>query len=198
MGTEITRRPGRPRGFDVATALDGAVDLFWELGYEATTTRDLERRLNVSQSSLYNAFGSKKALLLAAIDRYEERIRRELFSILTDDGGGVDAVGRFIAALGRWIVTNEHRGCLVVNLMASASDDPDIGARAAAYRSTIREALNTAFAAEAGVTSAEAAQRSEAVLAGVLGLHVTARSSFDPTEVENMVAALCHQVDSWS
>jgi len=197
MATDITRRAGRPRGFDVTTALDGAVDVFWELGYDATTTRDLERRLDISQSSLYNAFGSKKGLLLASIDRYEERIRGELFSILTESGGGIEAVERFIAALGRWIVANEHRGCLVVNLMAASGDDAAIAERASAYRATIRDALFTALRAEPKTTTRISKVRAEMLLSSVLGLHVTARSTRDAGEVERMIAAICAQVKTW-
>lgn len=197
MATGVARRAGRPRGFEVSKALDGAVDVFWELGYDATTTRDLERRLEISQSSLYNAFGSKKGLLLAAIDRYEERIRGELFCLLTDAGGGLAAVESFIGALGEWIATNEHRGCLVVNLMAAAGDDDEIAERAATYRATIRQALFTALSSEPGTSPQLAEERSQYLLAAVLGLHVTARSSRDPVEIKAMVAAMCSQVKSW-
>lgn len=198
MATGVARRAGRPRGFDLPKALDGAVDVFWELGYEATTTRDLERRLSISQSSLYNTFGSKKNLLLAAIDRYEERIRGELFCLLTDSGGGIAAVESFVGALGSWIVDNEHRGCLVVNLMTAAADDDEIAQRASAYRDTIRQALYAALRAEPGTTKKVAEARSQYVLAAVLGLHVTARSSADPAESAAMVDAMCVQVKSWT
>lgn len=194
MGT--TRRAGRPREFDTAAVLDRAVDVFWEFGYAPTTTRDLERRLEISQSSLYNTFGSKRGLLLAAIDRYETRIREELFTIL-EAGTGLDGLESFLRELGRWIADNEHRGCLVVNLMASASDDPQIAERAVAYRATIRTALLDALRGEPGVANTEAKLRADVLLAAVLGLHITARSTTDPSEVTGIVKALCAQVRSW-
>lgn len=197
MATETTRRAGRPREFDPVAVLDGAVDVFWEMGYESTTTRDLERRLQISQSSLYNTFGSKRGLLLAAIDRYEARIREELFTIL-DNGSGIAAVEAFVRELGEWIARNEHRGCLVVNLMASAAEDPQIAERASAYRGTIRRALFETLRREPSVSTAAAKRRADVLLAAVLGLHITARSTADPEEVTAMVTALCSQVRGWS
>ncbi|MEO6714384.1 MAG: helix-turn-helix domain-containing protein, partial [Mycobacteriales bacterium] len=64
---------GRPREFDMATALDAAVDVFWERGYESTSVADLEIATGLSRSSLYQAFGSKRTLYQASLDRYKER-----------------------------------------------------------------------------------------------------------------------------
>jgi TetR/AcrR family transcriptional regulator, transcriptional repressor for nem operon len=60
----------RPREFDAAAALDRAMGLFWSKGYEATSLDDLCEVTGLSRSSLYAAFGSKRALLLRSVDRY--------------------------------------------------------------------------------------------------------------------------------
>ena len=64
---------GRPREFDIDTALERAMELFWRQGYEGTSLADLTRELGVTRPSLYAAFGSKEALFLRALDRYEAR-----------------------------------------------------------------------------------------------------------------------------
>ena len=80
--------------------------------------------------------------------------------------------------------------------MASA-DDAQIAERASSYRATIRDALFTALAAEPGTGETEALQRANALLAAVLGLHITARSSSDPAEAAAMVDAVRTQVQGW-
>jgi AcrR family transcriptional regulator len=62
----------RPREFDARQVVDAVVDDFWSSTYSATSTDDLCRSTGLSRSSLYNAFGSKRALYLAAIHRYSE------------------------------------------------------------------------------------------------------------------------------
>jgi AcrR family transcriptional regulator len=62
---------GRPRSFDRDTALDKAMRLFWEHGYEQTSITDLTRELGISAPSLYAAFGDKQTLFQAAVARYE-------------------------------------------------------------------------------------------------------------------------------
>ena len=86
-----SKPPGRPRLFDEESAIDAAVDLFWERGYRNSTTRELETALGMRQSSIYNAFGSKQGLLLQAIDRYEERVEVDLLSLLEGEGDGYEA-----------------------------------------------------------------------------------------------------------
>lgn len=188
-----TTAPGRPRRFDTEAVIDGAMKLFWERGYRETSTRDLERALGLSQSSLYNAFGSKRGLLLAAIDRYEAKVKADLLGTL-DVEGGVRAVDRFFVALGDWVITNDLRGCLVVSLMASVADDDIIGKRVTAYRRSIRDAFRMALADSA--PAALVGQRVEFLLAASFGIHSIARSS-EADEVTAMVDGVRAQISTW-
>lgn len=62
---------GRPRQFDRDAALEKAMRLFWERGYEGTSVADLSDALDIGKPSLYAAFGSKEALFYEALDLYE-------------------------------------------------------------------------------------------------------------------------------
>lgn len=64
------RGRGRPRTFDQNEALDRAMRVFWERGYEGASLDVLLTEMQISPSSLYSVFGDKEALFLAAIDRY--------------------------------------------------------------------------------------------------------------------------------
>lgn len=187
-----TRGPGRPVEFNLDAALDSAVDIFWERGYRKTTTRELEARLGLGQSSISHHFGTKRDLLMTAIDRYEARMEMELFPLL--DEPGVGSLDAFFKVLGEWIERNESRGCLVVNLMASESDDSAIGERVTQYRAKIRESFHAPLMR---LNEDTADSRAELLTAAVLGLHVTARSSGGEDEVSAMVASIRDQLSDW-
>jgi TetR/AcrR family transcriptional repressor of nem operon len=60
----------RPREFDPDDVLRIAFDQFWRKGVRGTSLSDIARDAGVQRGSLYNAFGSKEALFLAAYERY--------------------------------------------------------------------------------------------------------------------------------
>ncbi|MCO1338873.1 hypothetical protein BJH93_08210 [Kocuria polaris] len=64
---------GRPRAFDRDDALLAATRLFWARGYDGTSLSDLTTAMEVSPSSFYAAFGSKKSLFTEAVQGYMQR-----------------------------------------------------------------------------------------------------------------------------
>jgi TetR/AcrR family transcriptional repressor of nem operon len=74
LRTNRSRKMARLREFDYERVLDGALQLFWRSGYEATSLDGLLGEVGLSKSSFYGAFGSKHEMLLAALDRYIETV----------------------------------------------------------------------------------------------------------------------------
>jgi AcrR family transcriptional regulator len=60
----------RPREFDHDDVLRIAFEQFWRKGVRGTSLSDIAHDAGVQRGSLYNAFGSKEALFLAAYERY--------------------------------------------------------------------------------------------------------------------------------
>jgi len=61
---------GRPLSFDRDAALEQAMHVFWERGYEAASISDLTHAMGITPPSLYTAFGDKAHLFMEAIERY--------------------------------------------------------------------------------------------------------------------------------
>jgi AcrR family transcriptional regulator len=70
MKSNEKRSPGRPRDFDRAQALESALTLFWQHGYEGTSVSMLTEKIGITAPSLYAAFGSKEGLYTEAIKLY--------------------------------------------------------------------------------------------------------------------------------
>lgn len=63
---------GRPRAFSEATALEAAMCVFWEKGYEGASLDDLTAAMDINRSSLYASFGDKEQLFKRAIAHYAD------------------------------------------------------------------------------------------------------------------------------
>lgn len=192
MSVQPTPR-GRPRGFDTEDILDRSIDVFWERGFAGTTTRSLEQALGISQSSLYNAFGSKEQLFDEVVARYEKRLDAAVLSLLDRPDADRDALLDFLDAVVAWIQHDGHRGCLVLNLAAESDEG---AARVTAYRATLRSLVAPAIAS---FTSDEedVEARTELLVAAILGLNISARGGADDAELGRLAAGIEHQVRAW-
>ena len=65
-----TPKMGRPRGFDTTAALDAAIHVFWQKGYEGATLTNLTDAMGINRSSMWAAFGNKEELFKQAFERY--------------------------------------------------------------------------------------------------------------------------------
>ncbi|SJM68773.1 TetR/AcrR family transcriptional regulator [Gulosibacter sp. 10] len=115
---------GRPRSFDRDAALDRAIRLFWRKGYEATSVRDLSEELGIGQPSLYNAFGSKRALFDEAIRVYDQAYGDFMNAAIREEATAVGAMRRILTeAPGRYTRRGLPRGCLLGSGDAGTDDE---------------------------------------------------------------------------
>jgi len=81
-----TKRPrGRPRAYDPERALASATRSFWRRGFSGTSLDDLSEATGMNRPSLYGAFGDKRELYLAALDRYVAVSRAGMDAALAED-----------------------------------------------------------------------------------------------------------------
>lgn len=62
---------GRTRSFDESTVVSLAAERFRIRGYEATSLEDLLQATGLHRGSLYQAFGSKRGLFVAALNQVD-------------------------------------------------------------------------------------------------------------------------------
>lgn len=135
---------GRPLEFDPDDALAAAMRLFWSQGYEATSLQDLLGRMGIARSSFYQAFRSKHALFIRAVDRYRDGLVADLRTRLAAAESGLAFLRDMLASVaddarGK----NRPRGCLVFN---SAAEFGQSDAQVAATVATSIDAFACVFA----------------------------------------------------
>jgi TetR/AcrR family transcriptional repressor of nem operon len=111
-----TMNLGRPLEFDPDTAVDAAVEVFWLKGYEAATMTDLLEAMELSKSSLYQTFGSKRKLFERCLTRYVEWLSAKMVKELSEAESGrgfIENTFNEVASSAR--ESEGTKGCLIAN-----------------------------------------------------------------------------------
>lgn len=134
----------RTKEFDVDKALNDALGVFWQKGYEATSIQDLVNATGVNRASLYETFGNKHSLFLQALDRFSNTQSPELAAQASPPG-----LPRIRAALelAAKQAASDQRGCLVVNaIVERATEDPALSELAGSARANLDNFFAAALA----------------------------------------------------
>ena len=117
------RKPrGRPLSFDRDAALETAMHVFWERGYEAASISDLTTAMGITPPSLYTAFGDKEQLFLEAIERYALGYGSISARALREEPTARGAIERWLTEAANELTEPCHpKGCMVVMAATNCS-----------------------------------------------------------------------------
>jgi len=117
------RGPGRPKKFDPDEVLDKVIDVFWELGYEASDTETLCRYTGLTKPSLYNTFGPKEDLFVAAINRYRHIRSNASLDAMAATGTPSEGIRSYFLNLAQNVAGPGHpTGCLIFSVAMPLCD----------------------------------------------------------------------------
>lgn len=196
--TAAPRRQGRPREFDADLALDEAMALFWERGYEATSVQVLTDRLGIARGSLYAAFGDKQSLYQQALSRYRDVEGARWYDRLATPGPVLPTVRALLLALADEACEGpRRRGCFIVNAIAErVPADADTTRQVAAQLARIEEALYGALrrAQHDGEVPLDRDVRTLArfLTSSIQGLRLVAKATGDRASLHAVVEATMH------
>jgi TetR/AcrR family transcriptional repressor of nem operon len=187
---------GRPKQFDPDAAVDRAMEVFWRKGYASTSPQDLVDELGIGRGSLYNAFGSKRALFELALGRYRDTQAAELVAILEEPG---PVKARLRSALELLVELDlgdaGRRGCFAVNTAAELAgvdqDATDLVRRMfdrteAAFQAAIEEGQRAGELDRAR----DAKATGSLLLTTVVGMRVVAKTVEGPERLHRVIDAL--------
>ena len=82
-----------------AEIMDAAMLLFMEKGYANITTQDIVDKVNISRGLLYYHFKNKEDILYCLVERYSEKLLRDIHVIVNDDDKtAIEKIRAFIDA----------------------------------------------------------------------------------------------------
>ncbi|MGX1096120.1 TetR/AcrR family transcriptional regulator [Amorphus sp. MBR-141] len=137
------RGPGRPRAFDVDAALDAALLVFRERGYHGASLAELGEAMKLTPGSIYKAFADKRAVFLAAFDRYKAVRDGQIRAAIAAEGSGFAKVRGLLRSYADLSHDEEgRRGCLVTgSAVEIAAFDPQMAEKVAAALARIETLL---------------------------------------------------------
>ncbi|HEU5127670.1 MAG TPA: TetR/AcrR family transcriptional regulator [Glycomyces sp.] len=191
---------GRPRSFDRDAALERALRVFWEHGYEPASIAALTEAMGVRPASLYAAFGDKRRLFSEAVARYQATYGAFSRAALAEEPTARGAVERMLREFAVNYTDPGHPpGCLVIS--GAINHGPD----SAEVEEELREHRRRACAAIAnrireGVKSGELPEDTDAdALADYIAVVVRgmSRSAQDGATAEELLKVAELAMSAW-
>ena len=133
----------RKKSFDEIEVLQKALHLFWRKGYNATSIQDLVNELGVNRASLYDTWGDKHNLYLAALKLYRQSASSRLLDDIRSDMPAREVVEAFMMRIVNDVILDkERKGCFLVNATTELANlDAEINRMVEDNRRTIVEVL---------------------------------------------------------
>jgi TetR/AcrR family transcriptional repressor of nem operon len=116
----------RPKEFDIDAAVAAAIEVFRDHGYEGSSARMLVGAMGIGRQSLYDTFGDKWGVYLAALRQYTQTETRTHRETLASGARGVEG----LRAMLDYVAANADCPCLgvcsVVEFGATRADVVEI------------------------------------------------------------------------
>ena len=141
--TKAPPRPrGRPRSFDREAALDAAMQVFWQKGYDAASLHDLTEAMGINPPSLYAAFSDKENLYCEAVELYRIKRGEHIRKVLAEEPTARAAIERSLReAAVEFCRRDAPSGCLLTMSSNCSTVSEAVQASLAKKRAMARDAL---------------------------------------------------------
>ena len=106
----------RTRAFEDEQILDRAVELFSVKGYNGISMQEIVEGLQLNRSSIYETFGDKRNLFIAALKHYKQKNSKQMQTMIDESTD----IKQTLASIFSFIIRDSHpgasqSGCFMVN-----------------------------------------------------------------------------------
>lgn len=181
----------RPKEFERDTALDDAITMFCDHGFEGTSTDALLGKMGISRQSLYDTFGDKRQLYLKALQRYVDDSVAIQIAALNEPPSPLKGVEAVLLAMASKAAIAGAPGCMGIGAICEfGQSDAEVSALIAASGKRLSSALERrlAEAKTKGETVKDVDPRAAAqfVKATITGMKVAARGGATADTLRNI------------
>ena len=182
---------GRNKQYDEANALDRALDVFWEKGYEHASSRDLQTAMGIGKGSFYLAFkDGKQELFLKSLERFFALYAGPFLSQLLSNTTPLEAIRQYYYVLADPQGQFGRLGCYFGNTLMQP-EDQHLKTVAGGYIVRVAEAFTIAL--RQAPNAAQVSQRLDPSLWSLYfvtlwnGLNATRLVEPDPTKLKQLI-----------
>jgi TetR/AcrR family transcriptional regulator, transcriptional repressor for nem operon len=182
--------------------LERAMQAFWAKGYEATSLDDLCSATGLGRSSLYAAFGDKRALYLSALQKYEDAAVGRISAALSSSHSPREGITAFVNLIVDDIVAGPgRRGCFIGNCAAElAVHDKVVATRLRKsierVQSAFRDALLQAQGAGQIRKDADVDALAAFLMSGIQGLRLVGKANPARGPLESIAKVMLRCLDT--
>jgi AcrR family transcriptional regulator len=183
----------RPKEFERETALQEAIGVFCDHGYEGTSTEALLRAMGISRQSMYDTFGDKRRLYLAALQSYVADSVAHQIRTLNTTSSPLKGLEAALHALASKAAAEAAPGCMGIGAICEfGRSDQEVAALSDTAGKTLLSALERRVAEgkAAGEIGAAVETRAAAqfLAATFTGIRVAARGGASHATLRNIAA----------
>jgi TetR/AcrR family transcriptional repressor of nem operon len=133
----------RPKKFDQAATLQKALGVFWRKGYAGTSMAELVETMGINAPSLYDTYGDKKHLFMAALKCYQQSQREWLEGLLASEQPARATIRQLLESMVEESLTDpDRKGCFMLNTTTElANQDEEVFRLVAQNERSMRELL---------------------------------------------------------
>jgi TetR/AcrR family transcriptional repressor of nem operon len=113
--------------FERENVIRVASQLFWDKGFHATSTRNLQDAINMRPGSIYSAFGSKEGLYSESLKNYTSQMKSQIEGFLSTSDSILGGLRAFVENI--VIETKESSPSAICMLVKANSEFADKNSR---------------------------------------------------------------------
>jgi TetR/AcrR family transcriptional repressor of nem operon len=109
--------------FNEEEAIQKAMEVFWEKGYNGASLRDLTDAMKINSSSLYNTIGDKQELFVRCVEHYTDLRKKDLQNRLKSSESPLTILLNYIDDAVTVIISGDHSCMAVKTAFEVATND---------------------------------------------------------------------------